>query len=523
MFDFIKNRFREEDNQNLNYLIYQIIELLNKPNKEKDLIKSKILLFFNLVDVNDKLNQLIKDYENKELFKNFKSKEILKDYEKKQILENFEYYNTIQNFLSILNKIKKDLQNENYDNMKANFKTISQINIFNILKNHDLENSIENTFMYQIIEEEFKCGIIQNKEIKDLALNELKMIILLIVNDIKNIIRKEFDLEFNYNILKDKDDFKKNEEKLIKTTLLIIKEQIGKFIKIMDLDAGIYKSYYANLIIKNIDFREEEEIKPRENWTKNHLKYLKFGICRHFSFFYLSIFQILNFPLTKASLSSLPAHISFRYKLNNGNFLNFETMFENWKKYKEKYEEKTFEERNETPFLDDFEYKIGAPSYFKYKTFSNELIKKGIYLNFLSKNQLVAKYYGTCADILRPYGFENHEKALKYYEKAISLDPNDPNHYNNYALLCEKSKVQDYKRALKYYEKAIGLNPNYAIFYKNCASLLCEEGKFQDYKRALKYYEIFIEKTENLTDYDYDMFLAKSKIKMIKSELKIKK
>ena len=508
MFDFIKNRFREEDNQNLNYLIYQIIELLNKRNIDKNLIKSKILLFFNLIDVSDKLNQLIKNFENR------------------KIKENYNDYNQIQIFTNFLNKIKKDLQNENYDNMKANFEKILQINIFEILKNHYLENSIENTFMQKIIEEEFKCGIIQDEKIKDLALNELKMIILLIVNDIKNIMRKEFDLEFNYNILKDKDYFKKNEEKLIKTTLLIIKEQIGKFITIADLSLSDldYNSFYANLIIKNYQFREEEEIKPRENWTKNHLKYLKFGICRHFSFFYLSIFQILNFPLTKASLSSLPAHISFRYKLNNGNFLNFETMFENWKKCKEKYEEKTFEERNETPFLDDFEYKIGAPNYYKYRFISSDLIEKKIYLDFMSKSKLVAIYYLNCANLLADSNeVKDHKKALEYYEKAILLDPNNPIFYYNCAnLLNDSNEFKDHKKALEYYEKAILLDPNNPIFYYNCANLLNDSNEFKDHRKALEYYQIFIEKAKNIKEHNFHVRLVKDRIKQIESELYIK-
>ena len=436
MFKIFKRKFREEDTLDLNFLTTEILTILeklvnhnqNNSQDKKSLIKhlkTKIVLFFNLIEANHILQQ------------------VSKDLKEKRITKTSNDYTLFQNFFVYVDKIKKNFKESNFNEMVTIFKSIQQLNIFDILKNYVIENLVENTFMYQIIEEEFKCGIVQNEIVKNSAINELKMIILLIVNDVKNQMRSEFISEFDYTIIKNSDYFKKHEEELIKKVLLIIKEQIEKFVTIKDRGDydKIHSSFHSNLIIENPNFKVEENeeenfFKEEEDWTKDHLYTLKFGVCRHFSFLYLSIFQMLNFPLTKVSLSLAPQHIFLRYKLNNGTFLNFETMFEDWKTSQEKYEGKTFSQRNKDSFLDDFEYKIGAPGYYEHRKISDELIEKKIYLNFLSHQELVSNYYCNCAYTLSHSNVvQNHKKALEYYEKAISLNPENINCYYNCAFL----------------------------------------------------------------------------------------
>ena len=52
------------------------------------------------------------------------------------------------------------------------------------------------------------------------------------------------------------------------------------------------------------------------------------------------------------------------------------------------------------------------------------------------------------------------ERAIENYNKAIELDPNDADAYNNRGLAYYY--LEEYERAIEDYNKAIELNPNYA-------------------------------------------------------------
>jgi tetratricopeptide (TPR) repeat protein len=229
---------------------------------------------------------------------------------------------------------------------------------------------------------------------------------------------------------------------------------------------------------------------------------------------------MFNFPLEKISLSMIPEHIFVKYKIDNNNHINFETMFENWNSAKNEFGEFKFKNNNKDPFVLDKEYILGASDYFKKKRISEKLIKNNIYLNFLNNEQLISKSYVICANSLKKLKkIKSHKKALEYYEKAMALDSNDPLPYFNCAelltklskrnkkkwykpyfncdeLLTESKKVRNYKKALKYYEKAIQLYPNNPISYFNCADLLAHSKEVKNHKKALEYYKLFIEKAE---------------------------
>ena len=58
-----------------------------------------------------------------------------------------------------------------------------------------------------------------------------------------------------------------------------------------------------------------------------------------------------------------------------------------------------------------------------------------------------------------------YEKAIECFDKAIELDPNDADAYNNRGVAYYN--LEEYERAIEDYDKAIALDPNYAKAYEN--------------------------------------------------------
>ncbi len=62
-----------------------------------------------------------------------------------------------------------------------------------------------------------------------------------------------------------------------------------------------------------------------------------------------------------------------------------------------------------------------------------------------------------------------HEEAMKDYDKAIELNPQYAEAYNNRGIA--KAELGRNEEAMKDYDKAIELNPQYAEAYNNRGSL----------------------------------------------------
>lgn len=87
------------------------------------------------------------------------------------------------------------------------------------------------------------------------------------------------------------------------------------------------------------------------------------------------------------------------------------------------------------------------------------------------------------------------KRAIESYLKAIDLNPQDANAYNNlgstYSDQKEYSKAidcylkADYSRAIECYLKAIKLDPQYANAYNNLGSTYSAQ---EDYSRAIDCY-----------------------------------
>ncbi|NCR05055.1 MAG: serine protease [Microcystis aeruginosa LG13-03] len=127
---------------------------------------------------------------------------------------------------------------------------------------------------------------------------------------------------------------------------------------------------------------------------------------------------------------------------------------------------------------------------------------------------------------------ENYEQALTVINQAISLVPNNPNHYNEKSSVLSQLKRYDeglaaitqainlapraawyynrgilyynqqkYKLALDDYNKAIELNPNYALAYYNRGNIYYDQQKYDlalsDYNQAIKINSDFAEAYNN--------------------------
>lgn len=93
---------------------------------------------------------------------------------------------------------------------------------------------------------------------------------------------------------------------------------------------------------------------------------------------------------------------------------------------------------------------------------------------------------------------KNDEKAIKDYDKSISLDKEIPSSYNNRGIALQNLK--QFEKALKDFNKAIELKPSYANYYNSRGNLKIEMGDFvgaiNDLKQAIEldsqYYRAYL-------------------------------
>jgi tetratricopeptide (TPR) repeat protein len=100
----------------------------------------------------------------------------------------------------------------------------------------------------------------------------------------------------------------------------------------------------------------------------------------------------------------------------------------------------------------------------------------------ISRNQLLLKEY-----VLK--GNEHHFKkeyseAIEWYDKAIEINPNYVDAWNNKGIALEYSGK--HKEAIEYYDKALQLDPKYVDAWNNKGLALYNSGK---HKEAIEYYD----------------------------------
>ena len=91
------------------------------------------------------------------------------------------------------------------------------------------------------------------------------------------------------------------------------------------------------------------------------------------------------------------------------------------------------------------------------------------------------------------HGLKQFETAVKYYEKAIVIDPDYYKaHYNLGGLFHDMGKLN---AAIKSFEKALSLKPDYAEAHNNIGNVFKELDQFDDAIKSFK------KATEIKTDY----------------------
>lgn len=95
------------------------------------------------------------------------------------------------------------------------------------------------------------------------------------------------------------------------------------------------------------------------------------------------------------------------------------------------------------------------------------------------------------------------EQAIRDFDKAIRLNPNDASYYYNRGIVYKISWYD--KQAIDDFNKAIELNPSFAVkAYKNCGDIHLRrgsnEGISKRYERAIQFYNKVIELNPNNTE-----------------------
>jgi len=106
-----------------------------------------------------------------------------------------------------------------------------------------------------------------------------------------------------------------------------------------------------------------------------------------------------------------------------------------------------------------------------------------------------------------PIELNGHARAIEDYDRAIELNPNFAEAYNNRGVAY--AELNEHERAIEDYEKAIALNPNFAEAYNNRGVAYAELNK---YERAIKDYDRAIALNPNDAEAYGNRGIAYSKI-----------
>ena len=119
----------------------------------------------------------------------------------------------------------------------------------------------------------------------------------------------------------------------------------------------------------------------------------------------------------------------------------------------------------------------------KFHGISTETIYNDLH-GFIKNQSIHQSTYTEFAWGLTYQNQEDNEKAIEHYNKAIRLDPNLVEVYNNRGNAY--GAKSDHARAIQDFDKAIDLNPDYAEAYNNRGVVYGEKG---DHARAIQDYD----------------------------------
>ena len=120
-----------------------------------------------------------------------------------------------------------------------------------------------------------------------------------------------------------------------------------------------------------------------------------------------------------------------------------------------------------------------------------------LWQDVIKNDPKVASVYSSLGNAESRQG--NFDEAMKYYDQAKAIKPDDPFIYNNIGTALIKNK-EDYAGAIEQFNRAISLNPNEALFYYNRANILF---KLKDLPSALIDYQNAINLSQGDSPYYY--------------------
>ena len=201
--------------------------------------------------------------------------------------------------------------------------------------------------------------------------------------------------------------------------------------------------------------------------------------CDNYSMIYLSIAEALGLPEKSLVAVKAPSHVFVRFNLDDGKYINWETT---------------------TGFeaSDDF--------YIEKGNISESAINKGIFLKSLTKKETLGITYFNKGNAFKDQSnlekgikaLKKLEEAIKCYDKAIELNPNDHFAKTNRNIsinflkkgyLDEGKSLFDqgkFEEAIKCYDKAIELDPKEDLAYLFKGYAFQEQSKLEKGIKALK-------------------------------------
>ena len=117
------------------------------------------------------------------------------------------------------------------------------------------------------------------------------------------------------------------------------------------------------------------------------------------------------------------------------------------------------------------------------------LYKQGKFTQIIGRDPELTRIYPSSYNLLNIFGsanlsLERYQEAIKYFIKAIKLNPHKPTIYYNLGLAYHH--IGNMEEAITYYEKAIELKPDYAEAYCNLGMSFNEK---RDLEKAIESYE----------------------------------
>ncbi len=121
----------------------------------------------------------------------------------------------------------------------------------------------------------------------------------------------------------------------------------------------------------------------------------------------------------------------------------------------------------------------------------------------LQLNPHAAAYHINLGNVLKEIG--EIKEAIASYEKALQLQPHNPENYlvyNNLGVCFSREEMSDLDKATEYFQQALQLHPNYAEAYNNLGSLAKQQ---ENFKQAMHYLQKAIQLAPQFKEAYYNL------------------